>query len=520
MNRTEVVEVREACYLALGQFSLETTQLRMLPLTAREGVRLPAKYCSSPAEASRRPEDVLPYVPSECWARLLLTEADSELLLKSLVKQEVLNLPRAVYSLSQSMQSSGSEPVNYSHLPELSVLRGIVQAVLEAASSRRDLPRHPSQLEAENAALLPLLRLLATDHGRALPPLDWTGLEPLLSEAGGGLRPAVISVLARQAASSRTARILLERQLRSDSLDRQAVLEFFSQLHLLASSLSQQTMSAWLTRSLTTVSSTVDLTRMLAGLARALESDEVGEVGREVVGQAVEELHDKIPLEEEQLYQQYLLTVSSLPANTIERLTSPSLWWEITEDKLYKAAGLRAALVTSQETDTPLTWFNEILEVTARRPGDKSFLLNHLGTVLTKYRADQTRHLSRPWLLELMGQISAVLRAGQTQSVSFLLEVFSLAVIVITETDSLLLSRQQLSLSCETRLALLPLAVCRLCLYQPNLSGQLADWTFQLVNNSLTPETFRSPLRRTSKLFKYSNNWAEATMWGKLVMMK
>ena len=514
-------EVREACYLALGHFSLETSQLRMLPPAARRGVKLPAKYCSTPADASRTPEDVLDYVPSDCWARLLLSDGQSEVLVRSLVRLEVEGLPRAVYSLSQSMQSSGSEPVNYSHLPELSVLRGLVQAVMEAAASRRDLPRHPSQLEAENSTLQPLLALLASDYGRPLPPLDWTGLEPLLGEAGG-LRPVVISVLARQAATSRTARIILERQLRTDSLDRESVMEYFSQLHLVVSSVSQQTMSSWLTRSLTTASTTADLSRMLAGLARALDSEKVGEAGLEVVGLAVEGLHDKIPVEEEEeeLYQQYLLTVSSLPANTIERLTSPSLWWEVTEDKLRKAAGLRAALVTSQETDTPLQWFNELLEVTARQSADKTFLLRHLLTVLTKYRAEKTKDVSRSWLLELMGQISSVLRSGKSQSVPFLLSVFSLAVIIMTETESLLLSRQDLSLTSSTaRLALLPLAVCRLCLHQPNISGPLSDWTFHLVTNPLTPDNYRPALRLTSKLFKYSTHWPEASMWGKLVMM-
>ena len=111
--------------------------------------------------------------------------------------------------------------------------------------------------------------------------------------------------------------------------------------------------------------------------------------------------------------------------------------------------------------------------------------------------------------------------SGNHQSVSFLLSVFSLAVIVMTETDSLLLTRQDLSsASCEARLGLLPLAVCRLCLHQPNISGPLSDWTFQLLNNGLTPENYRAALRETSKLFKYSTNWPEATMWGKLVMMK
>ena len=254
--------MREASYSALGEFSLEITQLRMLPATARQGrqallvssitplsgVKLPPKYCSTPGEAARSPEDVLPYVPSDCWARLLLSDRESEALVGALVRQEVASLPRAVYSLSQSMQNSGTEPVNYSHLPEHSVLRGLVQTSLESAAARRDLPRHPSQLQSESSALAAVLRLLAADHGRPLPPLDWTFLEQLFVDPV--LRPGVIAVLARQASTSRTARVSVERLLREVNLDREAVLEFTFQLHLLVSSVSQQTMSAWLTRTL------------------------------------------------------------------------------------------------------------------------------------------------------------------------------------------------------------------------------------------------------------------------------
>ena len=44
-------------------------------------------------------------------------------LLASLVRQEVENLPRSVYHLSQAMQNAGAEPLTYNHLPDHSVLR-------------------------------------------------------------------------------------------------------------------------------------------------------------------------------------------------------------------------------------------------------------------------------------------------------------------------------------------------------------------------------------------------------------
>ena len=121
-----------AAYAAIAAFPLEATKLKMLPAAARAGLRLPPKYCATPAEAARRPEDVLPYVPAECWPKLLLTTAGDKVvvveegvcgLLGSLVKQELENLPRSVYHLSQAMQNAGAEPVSYNHLPDHSLLR-------------------------------------------------------------------------------------------------------------------------------------------------------------------------------------------------------------------------------------------------------------------------------------------------------------------------------------------------------------------------------------------------------------
>ena len=49
----------------------------MLPAAAREGLKLPDKYCATPADAARRPEDVLPYVPSECRVKLVASAEDT-----------------------------------------------------------------------------------------------------------------------------------------------------------------------------------------------------------------------------------------------------------------------------------------------------------------------------------------------------------------------------------------------------------------------------------------------------------
>ena len=73
---------------------------------------------------------MLPYVPSEFWGKLIASTKDTTELtdvgrvLGDLTKEEVTNLPRAVYNLSQAVHNYGTKPVNYNHLPEHSVSGG------------------------------------------------------------------------------------------------------------------------------------------------------------------------------------------------------------------------------------------------------------------------------------------------------------------------------------------------------------------------------------------------------------
>ena len=41
-------------------------------------LKLPASSFSNPEDAAKNPEDVLDFVPGECWVRLLLMAADDE----------------------------------------------------------------------------------------------------------------------------------------------------------------------------------------------------------------------------------------------------------------------------------------------------------------------------------------------------------------------------------------------------------------------------------------------------------
>jgi len=526
--------VIKALYEAIACFPLEASKLRMLPIGAREGLKLPPKYCATPAEAARKPEDVLPYIPSECWVKLLASvtgeteQSGVEKLICSLTREEVTNLPRAVYSLSQAMQNAGTEPVNYNHLPEHSVIRGIIGHIIQNGTNRKELPKHPAQLQDENRILSACLRILAADHGRPLPPLDWSLLEPFFSDSA--LQGLVIDVLSRQAVHSRSARIAVERQLAQEQ-GRDTTMHYMRNLLLIGEAVPPQILSTWLNKALQnglhiTVhgenSASLDLSSMLSKLREAIELKTIPEPNQLCLNQAVENLHEKIPADKEELYEVYLSAATKLPLKNIERMSSPAVWWEVTPAKMYRATSLRTALAMSDDTDTPLTWLNELLEVASKQAGDYTFLFRSLLSVITKCRVTK-KQVTTSWLLELMGQISALLRKAGPQkpagpAIPFMIDVFNLAIIAMTETDSLLIPRDQICVSRASRLSALSLATCRLANHYPGLAGQLAEWCLQVSRHDEVVSPHKEGLRAATRVFKHSSNWQEASMWGKLVV--
>ena len=55
------------------------------------------RYCGTPEEAARSVEEVLDYVPGECWAQLLPSPCAATLVME-LLRVEILGLPRPLYS--------------------------------------------------------------------------------------------------------------------------------------------------------------------------------------------------------------------------------------------------------------------------------------------------------------------------------------------------------------------------------------------------------------------------------------
>ena len=76
-----------------------------------------------------------------------------------------------------------------------------------------------------------------------------------------------------------------------------------------------------------------DLASIVIKTKEALEEQSVTEAN--LLVQALESLHDQIPADQEELYEEYLLAANRLPLMNTERMSSPAVWWEVTPAKLY-----------------------------------------------------------------------------------------------------------------------------------------------------------------------------------------
>ncbi|XP_037079427.1 focadhesin-like [Pollicipes pollicipes] len=133
--------VARAALRALAEFKPGTFQLKMLPAAARQGLVVPAKLIATPADAAKRPEDLLNYVPGECFT-LLLSVLPPRLLseygltLTALVRREVQLIGRGVYfTAKERSRREGGEPASLSYLEPSSILRALVVRLQQTADS-------------------------------------------------------------------------------------------------------------------------------------------------------------------------------------------------------------------------------------------------------------------------------------------------------------------------------------------------------------------------------------------------
>ncbi|XP_063894197.1 focadhesin isoform X1 [Helicoverpa armigera] len=175
-------EVVEAGCDALATYKIDDYKLADVPEIYRRTVKLPASYCKTPADAARRPEEVLDYVPCEIWPEVFKYTNLSALggvsrLAARLIEREVRGYRSGQYALERH------EPASLQHLHPTSVARGLVDCF------RRQVTVH--EQSARYAGTARTVRAGAPRAGLAAAPAPHQrgqGTGGLLQETGNCTR--------------------------------------------------------------------------------------------------------------------------------------------------------------------------------------------------------------------------------------------------------------------------------------------------------------------------------------------
>ncbi|KAK8725871.1 hypothetical protein OTU49_010529 [Cherax quadricarinatus] len=455
------LSVVKAAYMSLEKFKYDDYTLKMLPQYARMGHQLPASMAATPFEAARKAEDVLNYVPGLAWVKLIKGCPESHLVcvesfINSLVSREVAALPKGIYLTAiQEAKRRGikgvngqPEPQSYSFFKEMSILKAIVNFLLDFSNLMKNCEHAEVKQRLLRCSVL-MLEALGQSLPRPYPALDWSFLENVLISAQSTcnydwitrIRHSLFQIAARQCNKSNSASALISKWLvpaPSNGLTREDEIVLFKLLDHLGRGLPPTVLQPFVAYVFNQhMSETVHMKKLLEALKPNLTADFIFDTNRNVLSNAIENLNEHIDPANEVMYVAYKACVADLPLKHIERLTSPSLWWEVTDERLYRAAVLRCHVAEKDPEELALPWLNDLVDSAAALPGDRSHLLRVMSnTLVVRCRVKE----STTWFLQLLGRLRDHLKAKpgdnlvaaheQQQRVTFYLDLVVMGLLV------------------------------------------------------------------------------------------
>ncbi|CAG4989514.1 unnamed protein product [Colias eurytheme] len=350
--------VVEAACEALANYKIEDYKLKDVPEIYRRTVKLPPAYCKTPVDAIRKPEDVLDYIPCEIWPEVFKNTNQAALpgvqyLVGKLIEREVRAYRSGVYNIE------GREPQGLGHLPPHSVVRGMLDCFRKQITS----PTY----DIQEPILLAIFSTLSAEYPRPLPPMDLSFLHEVFHR-GTPWRMNSIQLAARQALTAPSARRMVDNFLlgiEPGTTEESDIMLIFEHLPILCRTMPPNTLRPSVERSLAHALGNRELfPQQLASISRTLDNERIHEANRTWLCQLLEAQFSLIA-DDSPLWPPYVQACRSLSTKYLERMTSPSGWWEVSSDLLRKSCSIRSALAAAGECRAPLVWLNETVDVHA-----------------------------------------------------------------------------------------------------------------------------------------------------------
>nr|CAD7568632.1 unnamed protein product [Timema californicum] len=193
----------------LWMYVSTSNQLEVITAALRQKLKLPSSYAKTPVDAARRPEDVLPYIPGECWIQLLHQYTGLSMMGRArFISQSYVSAGYSFYidmltcwiKVELTVYHSGmyqitgrGEPANYNHLHDRSICQAVTNYLCNQTQGiSQDVTRQ-------------CFRIISQSFTKPLPPLNWSFLQKFLDKSSE-IRMHCLVVAARQAKISPSAR--------------------------------------------------------------------------------------------------------------------------------------------------------------------------------------------------------------------------------------------------------------------------------------------------------------------------
>ncbi|XP_015112236.1 focadhesin [Diachasma alloeum] len=509
----ENMEIVEAAFKALASYKVQQMRVSHLPESFSAVPRSNGGRGGGGSEELLEEEPA--YVPGACWVQMLGNVREQALstagdLLIKFINEELYSYRSGIY-----MWPMG-EPVNFNYLPDKSPARSIGEYLRHyesgTAKSKFNIdgdPRHESNKSSgRDRVAVECMRIFSMKYPKALPPVQFS----LLSDAiniSDETRAYGVSLACHQAAVSPSAKEYLSKLLGEMSdCGSMSPQEFTKCWHVCghlgdvcrgaASSVLGPFLDATINyiveRAIVDNDSAVVMFReVMKSFANILRDDLVLHDNKTIIGNILERLGDKVDVDHK-IFGSIVEAMLELPTEQIERMTLPSVWEEVTTERLEKAIEIRGGLVMKRNNEIPLSWMNEMLWVCSTVPSGQRRLLRTLQRILGELRQEKS---NAGWSWDLMRRIQAsIVDADDDKSVKaaeFLCDALFVTIIVVTCDDYLLGEEGLVASSREVRGELFPHAVYRVSQLPcwKNIVQQIMEW-LHLVRTSCLPATYKS----------------------------
>lgn len=370
----EDTRIAEAAFKALRSYHLERVPLSALPSDFRADLVVSRAYPEKMTDEIDKPEDMLPYIPGTCWIQMLKKVNKNILsvagdLLIFYIENELSGFRSRIYSWPQG------EPHNYKYLPERSVIRAIGEYL------RRSNKADPSN----QRIMVECLRIFAYKYKKPLPNIKWDFLNETM-QISEEAKEYSLSIASRHCQISVSAKLLIEGFLSmyisaSEAgrlLLNEKHLVLYSNLDELCQAIQPNSLRQFLETSLEYIIEKISFNdersvnlfnRVVSSYATALKSNVILIGNRTLLTSMLEEILQKVDLTSK-YFEKYLTAIMELLDKDIERMTSPSIWFEVTPKKLKNAITVRTEIAFREFNsitlfNSPITWLNEPINMAA-----------------------------------------------------------------------------------------------------------------------------------------------------------